>query len=176
MRTVLWMVGLVVGLAMAQAPDPTKFAFSEEKASFIVQPWEYLRIGMGSLVLTVPSGAFGRDPVRFELLSGDPKAWQEWVPKGQKVLLAFAFRVTDLKTNQRILQFAQPLHVSFYSQAIDPQAQYLDVTFTNPPTVTPNSIKPKIEVFRLGSRHRTGRLSHPIGGAGVGWLVTVPER
>ncbi|BBL83334.1 hypothetical protein TthAA37_22230 (plasmid) [Thermus thermophilus] len=31
-----------------------------------------------------------------------------------------------------------------------------------------------VRVYRLGARHRTGWLSHPLAGAAVGWLIAVP--
>ncbi|TFU17763.1 hypothetical protein [Thermus tengchongensis] len=170
----MFLLSLALAWAQAQPPDPAQFGFPQVKASLIVQPWDYLRLGLGSMVLTVPSGAFGQDPVRLEILLGDPNQWQAYAPKGQKVLLAFALRVTNLRTGERILRFVQPLHFAFYGPAITPEAQYLDVTFTNPPNVSPNPVKPIIQVFPLGPRHQNGRLSHPIAGAGVGWLVTAP--
>lgn len=175
MRKWLWLPLLVLGAAVAQAPDPSQYGFSQATASLIVQPWDYMRLGLGSFVLTVPNGAFGSDPVRLEILTGDPISWQDHAPQGQKVLFAFALKVTDLKTGQPILAFAKPLHFSFYGTEIGPGSMYLNVTFTNPPAVTPNPVKPQIQLFRLGTRHQTGRLSHPIPGASVGWLVTAPK-
>ncbi|ADW21737.1 hypothetical protein CSW25_06740 [Thermus scotoductus] len=174
----LWMVAATLVLALAQAqvqpPDPAQFGFPTVTASLIVQPWDYMRLGLGGLVLTVPSGAFGQDPVRLEILTGDPAYWQAYAPQGEKVVFAFALRVTDLKTGQRILRFAKPLHFSYYGPAITPDSHYLDVSLTSPPSVAPNPVKPNVEIFPLGPRHRNGRLSHPIVGAGVGWLVTSP--
>ncbi|WP_243029203.1 hypothetical protein [Thermus albus] len=153
MRKWLWLSALLVSTALGQAPDPSQYGFPQVVASLLVQPWDYVRMGLGSLVLTVPSGAFGRDPVRLEVLTGDPSVWQAYAPQGQKVLLAFALRVTDLKTGERVLTFAKPLHFAFYSKDIRPQSLYLNVTFTTPPTVTPNPVKPKIQIFPLGPRH-----------------------
>ncbi|WP_460171060.1 hypothetical protein [Thermus sp. FJN-A] len=171
------LAALGASLALAQpvsVPDPAQYGFPEVAASVILNPWDYLRLGLGSVVLTVPNQAFGKDPVRLELLVGNPATWQGYAPKGQKVIYAFALRVTDLVTGQRILSFAKPLHFSYYGSEITEKAGYWDVSFTNPPQVTPNPVKPTIQIFHLGTRHQTGRLAHPLAGAGVGWLITVP--
>lgn len=119
-----WMVAAILVLALAQAqvepPDPAQFGFPTVKASLIVQPWDYLRLGLGGLVLTVPSRAFGQDPVRLEILTGDPAYWQAYAPQGQKVVFAFALRVSDLKTGKRITRFAKPLHFAYYGPAVLP--------------------------------------------------------
>ncbi|WP_143004387.1 hypothetical protein [Thermus arciformis] len=177
MRRYMWLPVLGIGLALAQtaqAPDPTQYGFPQVVASVILNPWDYLRLGLGPLVLTVPDKAFGQDPVRLELLVGDPAYWQAYAPKGEKVVYAFALRVTDLKTGERVLRFARPLHLSFYSEEIGEKAGYYDVVLANPPQVSPNPVKPAIRVYPLRSRHQVGWLSHPLAGATVGWLITVP--
>lgn len=177
MRKYLWLTALGTGLALAQpvqAPDPAQHGFPQVVASIVLNPWDYLRLGLGGLILTVPDQAFGQDPVRLELLLGDPTFWQAYAPQGERVVYAFALRVTDLKTGERVLRFARPLHLSFYGEGIGEKAGYYDVTLTNPPQVSPNPVKPVIRVYRLGARHQTGWLSHPLAGAAVGWLITVP--
>ncbi|MGC8905703.1 hypothetical protein [Thermus sp.] len=177
-KRLFWTALAALGLALAQekAPDPAQHGFPQVVASIVLNPLDYLRLGLGNVVLTVPDKAFGQDPVRLELLTGDPTSWQAKAPKGQRVVYAFALRVTDLKTGERILRFARPLHFSYYGKEITAEAGYFDVSLTDSPQVSPNPVKPSIQVFRLGTRHQTGRLAHPLAGATVGWLITVPAR
>lgn len=85
MRKYLWLTALGTGLALAQpvqVPDPSQHGFPQVVASIVLYPWDYLRLGLGRLILTAPDQAFGQDPVRLELLLGDPTFWQAYAPRG----------------------------------------------------------------------------------------------
>lgn len=49
-------------------------------------------------------GAFVHD-VTFQVLEGDNKTFQRVTPTGETVIMNFAFRVIDLKTNEIISSF-----------------------------------------------------------------------
>lgn len=164
---------LLPSLALA-APDFTQYGYPSVVAALTLNPRDYARLSIGGVVLTIPQGAFGQDPVKLELLRGDPSAWQSRAPAGQKVIYAFALRVTDLKTNQLVLEFAKPLNFSFYSDQITERAEYLDTSAANPAVVSPNPVKPTIRLYRIGKKFPIGILSHRISGAEFGWLITVP--
>lgn len=172
-----WLYPLLAALLPSFAlagGDFTQYGYPNVVAALTLNPYDYVRLGIGGAVLTVPQGAFGSDPVRLELLRGDSSAWQALAPAGQKVVYAFALRVTDLKTNQPVLKFTQPLNFSFYSNQITEGAGYLDTSAANPALVSPNPVKPTIRMYRIGKKFPTGILTHRISGAEFGWLITVP--
>jgi len=160
-------------LALA-APDFTQYGYPNVVASLTLNPYDYVRLGLGSAVLTIPQGAFGQDPMKLELLRGDSAVWQAQAPAGQKVIYAFALRVTDLKTNQAVLKFTQPLTFSYYSNQITDRAGYWDTNDSNPVVIMSNPVKPTIRLYKIGQKFPTGILTHRISGAESGWLVTVP--
>lgn len=177
MRRSKWMtlgiMSLISSLALA-APDFTQSGYPNVAASLTLSPSDYIRLGFGSAVLTVPSGAFGQDPVRLELLRGDSAVWQAQAPAGQKVIYAFALKVTDLKTNQPVITFTQPLTFSFYSEQITDSSGYWNTNDANPVVISPNPLKPKIQLYKVSQKFSTGVLTQSISGADSGWLIMVP--
>ena len=173
----LWLfpfVAALLGSLALAAPDFSQYGYPNVVTSLTLNPYDYVRLGIGGAVLTIPQGAFGQDPVRLELLRGDSTAWQTQAPSGQKVIYAFALRVTDLKTNQAVLNFSQPLTFSFYSAQLTEHAGFWDTSPANPAAVSPDPVMPALRMYRIGSNFSTGILSHPISGAETGWLITVP--
>ncbi len=164
---------MITSLAFAAVPDFTMYGFPNVVASIIIQPNQNVNLTLGNAEISIPAGTFGSDTVRFELLNATPGVWQKYVPTGQKVLYAFAFRVTDLKTGDLIGKFLEPVIFYFSSNEITKNAEYLDTTPTF--KVSENPVPPKIKIYGQGSEYLIGSLSHPIIGAPVGWLVTVPE-
>ncbi|BBJ27439.1 hypothetical protein [Athalassotoga saccharophila] len=159
---------IAASVAIAAVPDFTMYGFPNVVASIIIQPDQNAVLTLGNASINIPEGAFGNVPVKFELLTATPTSWQKYVPSNQKVLYAFAFKVTDLTTGALIGKFSKPVIFYFSSSQITSQAQYLDTTTSF--VVSKNPIPPKIEF-----NGQIGTLSHPIAGAPVGWLVTVPE-
>jgi uncharacterized protein (TIRG00374 family) len=74
----------------------------------------------------VPDNAFAI-PVKFEILLGDPHAYEDSVPQGQFPILAFAFRVTDIETGQFIGEFAHPVQLTIYDPRIVPNSDYFNI-------------------------------------------------
>ncbi len=166
---------IVASMAFAAVPNFTMYGFPNSVASITVRPGQNAALTLGNAEVDIPVGAFGKDPVRFELLTATPSFWQGSAPTGQKVLYAFAFKVTDLKTGNLIGKFSKPLVFYFSSSDVTVNAEYLDVAPTSPFKVSENPIPPKIKIFGRENGYHIGSLSHPIAGAPVGWLVTVPE-
>jgi hypothetical protein len=110
----------------------------------------------------VPDNAFAI-PVKFEILLGDPHAYEDSVPQGQFPILAFAFRVTDIETGQFIGEFAHPVQLTIYDPRIVPNSDYFNIL--------PNEV---LKENPNGLVATDGELKHPIAGANVGWLVTAP--
>lgn len=166
--TISLMLLASTSMILASVPDFTMYGFPNLVASIIIQPDQNVMLTLGNASISIQAGTFGNIPVRFELLNATPSSWQKYVPSDQKVLYAFAFRVTDLKTGSLIEKFAKPLIFYFSSSEITSEAEYLDTTPAF--AVSKNPIPPKIELTG-----QIGTLSHPIAGAPVGWLVTIPE-
>jgi hypothetical protein len=106
--------------------------------------------------------------VKFDLLVGDPAFFAPSLPitdQGRTVIVAWAFRVTDVATNQLIGRFDKPVQWSVTDPRVQAGSAVYNTTAANPPVVTANSAPGAI----------TGTtLAHPFGGAGVGWLVLGP--
>lgn len=164
---------LISSLVLA-APDFTQYGYPNVAASLTLNPYDYVRLGLGSAVLTIPEEAFGSSPVRLELLRGDSAVWQAQAPAGQKVLYAFALRVTDLKTEKPITKFSQPITFSFYSNQITSGAGLWDTQGGSPVVINPDPVRPSIRLYKIGQKFPTGILSHRISSAEFGWLITVP--
>jgi hypothetical protein len=159
---------IAASIAIAAVPDFTMYGFPNVVATVIIQPDQNAVLTLGNASINIPAGTFGNVPVKFELLTATPSSWQKYVPSNQKVLYAFAFKITDLTTGALIGKFSKPVIFYFSSSEITSEAQYLDTTPSF--EVSKNPIPPKIDIIG-----QIGTLSHPIAGTPVGWLVTVPE-
>lgn len=159
---------IAASIAFAAVPDFTMYGFPNVVASITIQPDQNAVLTLGNASIDIPPGTFGNVPVQFELLNATPSSWQQYVPNGQKILYAFAFKVTDLTTGSLIGKFSKPLIFYFSSSGITTSAEYLDVTPTF--NISKNPIPSKIDIVG-----QIGTLSHLIAGAPVGWLVTIPE-
>ena len=119
-------------------------------------------ITMDVFSVDVPDNAFSY-PVKFEILSGEPIPYGGLVPQGQIPVLVFAFRVTDTETGQLVGEFANPVHITITDPEITSKSEYFNLTTDN--MVTENT---------KGLVVTDGKLEHPIAGAGVAWIITVP--
>ena len=111
----------------------------------------------------VPDNAF-TTPVTFEILLGDPHAYDDSVPQGQLPILAFAFQVIETETGQLVGKFANPIQLTIYDPRVVPNSDYFNVSPNQTLTQNPT-----------GLILTDGELRHPIAGAEVGWVVSVPE-
>jgi hypothetical protein len=156
--------------AAAQAggpPDFTQFGFPQVVGSADFTPGMTATISAGRQQVILPSNFISKT-VRFELLEGDTSTFTARLPvtdQGRTIIIAWAFRVTDPATNQLVARFDNPVQWSVTDPAITAGSAVYNTTAANPPVVTPNAAPGVI----------TGTtLTHPFGGAGVGWLVLGP--
>jgi hypothetical protein len=158
------------GRASAQGtgvPDFTQFGFPQVVGTVDYTPGVTQTISAGSQQVVLPADFISKT-VRFELLQGDPAFFAPSLPitdQGRTIIIAWAFRVTDVSTNQLVGRFDNPVQWSVTDPRIAPGSAVYNTTAANPPVITPNAAPGTI----------TGTtLSHPFGGAGVGWLVLAP--
>lgn len=163
-------VGIIAGLALlvlgnlspvgaADGPDFTKFGFPTVAKSMDISPDQAVTITAGDQSVAIKAGTFD-GPVTFDLLTSEPSAWKDLV-KDRTVRAAFAFRVTDKATKAIIPTFKQPVAYSYSGKDAQSTDAILNVTAATPPAITAN---PAAITF-------DGKVNHPFGGAGVGWLV-----
>lgn len=126
-----------------------------------ITPSKAATVYVGPYTIQVPADAF-TTPVRFVILSGNLASFTK-VPEGQKSVLAFAFNVRNLSTDELITKFAKPVIFSAKDQSITANSKYYNVAADG--TFTVNS---------TGLQVKSGELTHPIAGTPVGWVVTSP--
>ena len=143
----------------AQAADLSQFGYPVLIASALVLPDQTVMLAVGPQTVTIRPGTFD-GPVAFDVFSADPAMWQPMV-QGRTVKAAFAFRVRDLATGNRIGMFKQPVGYSYTGGNAAATDVILNTTAANPSVITVNMVPPTFD----------GKVNHPFGGAGVGWLV-----
>jgi hypothetical protein len=158
------------GNASAQAagpPDMTQFGYPQVVGSVDYSPGTTQTIAAGTQQVVLPADFISKT-VKFELLQGDPASFTASLPvtdQGRTIIVAWAFRVTDTSNNQLVARFDKPVQWSVTDPRIAEGSAVYNTSAANPPVVTANSAPGVI----------TGTtLSHPFGGAGVGWLVLGP--
>jgi len=159
MGLMLLVFGTVSGVSAQGAPDLTKFGYKVAK-SMDVNPDQTVTITDGDQSVLIKPGSFD-NPVTFELLTGDPGTWKDAV-KDRTVRAAFAFRITD-KTTKALVGMAKVPVVYSYSGK---DAKADDAIFNTPP-----SSPPAATLNATPATFADGKVMHPFGGAGVGWLV-----
>ena len=83
------------------------------------------------------------------------------------IVAAWAFRVTDPATGQRVGRFDKPVQWSVTDPRIGEGSAVYNTSAANPPVVTDNATPGTV----------TGTtLSHAFGGAGAGWLALGTEQ
>ena len=148
-------------------PDLTQFGFPQVVGTVTYTPGQTETITAGNQQVVLPADFISKT-VKFELLQGDPASFAPTLPitdQGRTIVVAWAFRVTDVASNQLIGRFDKPVQWSVTDPGIATGSAVYNTTAANPPVITPNATPGTI----------TGTtLSHTFGGAGVGWLALGP--
>lgn len=154
--------------AQAAVPDFTKFGFPRVVGSVDFIPGTAQTISAGTQQVVLPADFISKT-VKFELLEGDASFFTSSIPitdQGRTVIIAWAFRVTDTATGNLVGRFDKPVQWSVTDPRIAAGSEVYNTTAANPPVVVENTTPATISGTTL---------SHPFGGAGVGWLVLGPE-
>lgn len=152
------------GAVTFAATDFTQMGFSKVVAEREIEAGEASMISHSGIRIQIPEGAFTND-VTFQVLEGDNKRFQKVAPAGETVIMNFAFRVIDLETGQIIDKFNKQLTFSFKDKDINTGSIYYN--FKVDGTIANNNAASVID----------GRtLTHPVGGAPVGWFITSPTK
>lgn len=146
----------------SEIPNYAEYGFQTVVASRIVTPGTQTIIAYSTYTVTIPSNAFS-NPVKFEILTGDPQQFASGAPAGQKPVIAFAFRVTDLNTGQLVGTFNAPVTMMVTDPSITTASQYYNINEDHAYSLNSN-----------GLQASSGALTHPVSGAMVGWVITSP--
>ncbi|WP_051633734.1 hypothetical protein [Bacillus sp. UNC41MFS5] len=150
------------GAVAFAATDFTQLGFSRVATEREVGAGEAAKLSHSGIKIQIPEGTFTTD-VTFQVLEGDNKKFQKVAPAGETVIMNFAFRVIDSETGQLIDKFNKPLTFSFKDKDVNSGSIYYN--FTPAGAAVNNNAASVID----------GRtLSHPVGGAPVGWFITSP--
>jgi D-xylose transport system substrate-binding protein len=145
----------------SSAPDMMENGFPTVLISQDITPGTATTITTGPYTIDVPADAFTA-PVTFMVFSADPSTFAGKVPSGEDPILAFAFGVKDAQ-GQFVGKFNAPVTFTAKDPKIVSGSMYYNVATDG--TVTPNP---------TGMQVKDGEMTHPIAGAGVGWLITSP--
>lgn len=153
---------LLFGAVAFAATDFTQNGFPKIVAEKKIEAGEAGKISHSGIKIDIPEGAFTTD-VKFQVLEGDNHHFQANAPAGETVIMNFALRVIDLKTNEIIAKFNKPVMFSFKDRDVNQWSIYNNVTSDG--KIAPNPLPAVID----------GRtLTHVIAGAPVGWVITSP--
>lgn len=145
--------------AQQTVPDFAQFGYPTTIVSAYVVPEQAVSLSVGPQTVMIRPGTFDTAVV-FDLLVNDPTAWQPMV-QGRTVRAAFAFRARNATTGDRIGMFKQPVMYAYTGSDAQATDTILNTTAANPPAITQNMVPITFD----------GKVNHPFGGAGVGWLV-----
>ncbi len=159
MALALLMCGNLALVGAQGPPDMTKFGYATVAKSMDIAPDQAATITAGDHSVAIKAGTFD-SPVTFDLLTSEPSAWKDLV-KDRTVRAAFAFRVTDKATKAIVGAFKQPVVYSYSGKDAQSTDAILNTTAATPAAITPNPAPITFD----------GKVNHPFGGAGVGWLV-----
>lgn len=140
----------------------TKYGFPTVLDSVNITPGTPDSIVSGPYNIQIPGNVFAA-PVEFELLSGDTNTFVAKAPSGETPILAFAFKVIDIKTDTLVGEFQNPLTITVNDPEITTGSWYYNIYSDG--TYALNS---------TGMKLSQGQLIHPIKGALYGWVVTAP--
>jgi hypothetical protein len=150
------------GLAPA-VPDFAMLGFPDVLANQDIALGQSATITGGAFTVDIPANAFDA-AVGFEILTGPLDNFEAKAPATVIPVLAVAFRVTDLQTGELVGIFDQPVMLIASSPDIVEESGYYDImpdgTYVADPT---------------GMQVTADELRHPLNGATVGWVITVPE-
>lgn len=152
------------GAVALAATDFTQMGFSKVVAEREIEAGEAAKLSHSGIKIQIPEGTFTND-VTFQVLEGDNKKFQNVAPSGEIVIMNFAFRVIDLETGQLIDKFNKQLTFSYKDKDINKGSIYYNYKVDG--TIANNNSASVI-------KGRT--LSHPVGGAPVGWFITSPTK
>jgi D-xylose transport system substrate-binding protein len=148
--------------AAADSPDWTKLGFQSTLAARDITPGSAATIKAGPFSIDVPADTF-TNTVKFQVLTGDLARFIDKAPSGEAPILDFAFNVLDTKTNQLVEDFNKPVTLTATDPGIAADSMYYDLgpdgTYGQNPT---------------GMKVSGGQLIHPVGSAGVAWVITTP--
>ncbi|MCG8348391.1 MAG: hypothetical protein MI924_11510 [Chloroflexales bacterium] len=111
-------------------------------ASTTFIPGEATSLTAGGNQVDIPAN-FLDNPATFELLEGSADFFVAQAA-ARKIVTAFAFRVTDTTTGQRIAPFNKPVQWRFTAPQITAESAVFDTSPANPPAVTPNGVSPGV--------------------------------
>lgn len=146
-------------------PDFTLHGFPQVGAARRFVPGTEETLSAGQIALRLPPDLY-TEPLEFELLLGDERAWQTCLPDPHVVIAPYAYRVTDPSTGKRIGRFDKPVDVAVTDPRIVQGATYWFTSATNPPTAQAASTTPSV----VGTTFRWTN-----GSARAGWFTTVPK-
>ena len=165
--TVLALAGAGRAGAQTAPADFTQFGFPTVAATVMFTPGTAATLTAGTQQVILPADFLSK-PVKFELLTGDPAFFQPLLAaddRSRPIVAVWAFRVTDVATNQLVGKFDKPVQWSVTDSRIGPDSAVYNTSAATPPVVTDNPSPGTV----------TGTtLAHPFGGAGVGWLAVGP--
>lgn len=167
------LITLALGVALPAAaqstvPDLSQFGFSQVTGTVNFTPGQATTLTAGDQMVVIPAD-FLTKPVKFEFLEGDPAFFHQNLEAddaNEQVIATFAFRVTDTSTGELIGKFDKPVTWSITSSQITSESEVYNSSAANPPKITANSSPGTVAGTTL---------THPFGGAGVGWLVLGPQ-
>ncbi|MEH7272020.1 hypothetical protein [Neobacillus vireti] len=151
------------GGMVSAATDFTQFGFDRVVAEKHVKLGKSTKISHSGIKIEIPEGAFEHE-VLFQVLEGNEGKFQANAPTGEKVIMNFAFRVIDLETNEILGAFKKPVMFSYKDKDVNKGSIYYNVK-TDGSFVNNNA----------ASIINGKTLSHPVGGAPVGWVITSPK-
>jgi hypothetical protein len=163
---------IIVGARSATAqtagpPDFTQFGYPHVAGSVMFTPGTAATLTAGNQQVVLPADFISKT-VMFELLTGDAGFFTpllESDDQARPIVAAWAFRVTDPATNQRVARFDKPVQWSVTDPRIGEGSTVYNTSAANPPVITENSTP--------GTLNGT-TFAHGFGGAGAGWLALGP--
>ncbi|MEH7121730.1 hypothetical protein V7149_07325 [Bacillus sp. JJ1503] len=156
----LMSLSLLATSVVAAVPDFQTLGFPNVVAEKEIDPSKADSITYGNVKIDIPEGTF-LNPVNFQVLEGPIADFQKNAPEDETVLMNFAFKVTDLSTNEIIGKFEKAVMFSYTDDKVNADSKYYDTLVDG--TFSLNKVPATIEGTTL---------SHPIKGAPVGWAVT----
>jgi hypothetical protein len=156
--------------ALAQTSGPgdfTQYGYPHVAASVTFTPGTAATLTAGTQQVVLPADFISKT-VTFELLTGDASYWAPLLAsddQGRPILAAWAFRVTDPATGQRVGRFDKPVQWSVTDSRVADGTSVYNTSAANPPVITDNPTAGTISGTTF---------SHAFGGAGVGWLTLGP--
>lgn len=142
-------------------PNLAERGFPTVVESVELGPGQADTLRIDPFMVAIPQGAFS-DSVRFEILSGKPDNFKPKAPTGELPILAFAFRITDLKTGKYIMELAQPMPLTVTDGNITDQSKFYQISKQGDYSI----ISTAVEII-------PGQLRYSVTSVEDGWVITV---